>query len=801
MATDALWADELDSGFSLVEKNDLDVWGMFWRRKWIILTCVLLGLLGGFLYFYSATPFYKSSANVLIERKQPPLQGAMGARFNVYQNMADVMKHPIVMRSPEIAANAYEDHQLSQCVSLKGAESPVGDILESLDVGALQEGLGVFEVSYVGTDRQDTGKIVSAILDSYRVFLEATHRNVGQETRQLITQSKDELRRELSGMEKAYAEFKGAAPLMWKDGLGINLHQERQALIEKNRSDTLLEISRLESELKTIKDAFESGQSVTGILSVAMAAMGDATTRPVSMVERRRFQNDFTRQYQARIADQQFLARAQQTMMPLKLQEEELGARYGKDHPRVKTVRRSIEQAQEYLDEMVRDERRYRQQNAEYESENYDFEAELAKWQKSILVSYVHSLRQQLSQSKEQFEDLDLMFQGEASEAKQLAVYQTKDEAFRKDIARTESLFNQVVESLDQINLNDDGNGYNFKVISAAGPGWKVAPSPVKTFGIAGVLGTLLGCGLAFLLEQKDQSFRSPVEIAQYLQTPVIGNIPVIDFEDDDRPEASKDLASVLCTVHEPRSPESEAYRTIRTAIFFDARGSEHHVLQVTSPRPGDGKSTLAANLAVTVAQGGKTTLLIDADFRRPTAHRVFGFNKKKGMAALVKGKAEPHEVLHPISCVPNLTVAPCGLRPTNPSELLSSKEFVSALEYLKEQFDFVIIDTPPLLAVSDPRAVAASVDGVVLTMRIDKEARPVAKRATEILRESGANVVGIVVNGVNGGIDKKERNAYYDYGAHTYGYNAYKYGYGHAYGYGDDYEEDEEEEGQPLNG
>ena len=785
MAIDTLWSDEFESDFSASEKNDLDVWGMFWRRKWVIISCLVLGLLGGFLYFFSATPLYKSSANVLIERKQPPIQEMAGTRFNVYQNIADIAKHPIVIASPAIAVSAYEDHQLSQCPSLQGAENPVAKIMESLNVEIFQEGIGVYEVSYVGTNRQDTGKIVSAVVESYRNSLQTSHRTVGEETREYITQTKEELGRELRTLDKNYAEFKEDAPLLWRDGLGINLHQERQMQIENNRSLVLLEISKLESQLNTIKDAIENKQSLAGIISMAMTSLGDQGARPVSLFERQQYQYQVQTQYQSRLSDQSLLARTQQLLMPLKLSEEELIARYGKDHPRVKAIRRSIVETQKSLDEMEQVDQKHRDVFAEM-MDSFDHESETRRWHRSILKSYVQSLKQQLSQARSQLTTLDEQYRTETEKAKMLTRAQATDEQFRNEIERKKELYDQIVKNLEKIDLNDDGTGYRFQVIAAAGPGWKVAPNPIKTFGIAAVLGTLLGGGLAFLLEQKDQSFHSPVEIAQFLQAPVIGNIPVIEYRQDEIPEQSKDLDGVLCTVHEPRSPESEAYRTIRTAIFFDARGSDHHVLQVTSPRPGDGKSTLAANLAVTVAQGGKKTLLIDADFRRPTAHRVFGFTQKKGMAALLTGKAEPHEVLHSIECVPNLTVAPCGLRPTNPSELLSSKQFAATIAYLKEQFDFVIIDTPPLLAVSDPRAVAASVDGVVLTMRIDKEARPVAKRATEILREAGASVVGIVVNGVN---DKTE---HYNHGAQAYGYNANKYGYGHAYGYGDDYEEED---------
>lgn len=774
--TDTLW-DDFDSGHS--HGHSIDLWGLVWRRKWVILSCMILGLLAGFLYYYSATPFYQSSANVLIERKQPPLQvGEMAMRVDRYETIADTMKHPIVMQSPQIASTAYDDHRLEQCLSLKEFESPVGAILTNLSVESIQDGLGVYEVSFIGTDRQDTQKIVQAVIDTYKDFLVDMHASVGVETRNLITNGKDELSRQLRTKEELYTKFRAESPLM------LNLHQDRQASIEATRAATQLEISQIESQLKSIKESLRRGENLQGILMMAQSAFPNST-QPVGLVDRYEFQ----RQLQTRQAEQQLVVRAQSTMMPLKLQEEELLSRYGKDHPQVKSVKRSLAEAKKYLDELAEVEKQYIERNQDY-NDGPELEQKLQAWRRSMIRAYVDSLRQRLALAKEQFDRLDELFRAEEKAARELAFYQSKDQAMQNDIERTQNLFDSVVANLDRISLNS-GDGYNFREISSPVPGIKVSPSIPKTFALSLILGSLVGGGIAFLLEKSDQSFRSPVEISRYLDVPVIGNIPIVELGDSDKTPATQNLDSVLCTAHKPRSPESEAYRTVRTAIFFDARGSNHHIIQVTSPRPGDGKSTLSANLAIAVAQGGKKTLLIDADFRRPVAHKVFGFNKPIGIASVVEGQAEPSEALTKIECVPNLWVMACGQRPENPSELLSSKQFLSTLEYLKEEFEFVIVDTPPLLAVSDPRAVAASVDAVVLTMRIDKEARPVAKRATEILNECGANLVGIVVNGVGNG--KKDRT-HYDYGAQTYGYNAHRYGYGSAYGYGDDYVDEQQQ-------
>ena len=757
--------------------NGFDTWSMLWRRKWIVTASTVLVLLLGLLYFLQAPPVYQSVARVLIERKRPalPIGTAHESAWSARQYfLADALKHPIVLQSPEIVASAIQGHKLNQLESLKGSENPLETILENLKVGAEIEGLGVYNISFDGANEHDTRKVVRAIIDTYREFLQATHEDVGRETRELILQGKEELLRSLQSTEQAYNDFRSDAPLMWRDGTGTNIHHERQAAIEAQRSAILLKKSELESRLNAVEDAIRRQENLDAILSMAAQALPDVE-RPVAKithpVDRRR----------------DAVMREQATLLPLLLQEEEFVSRYGDDHPKVKSVRRRIKHTREFLTKIAETEEAIANEPPDPKQE-----ALLRQWKQDLIRSYVAMLRQDLQESQEAVDKLNELFQNEAKLAKDLAVHQIEDEGFRNDIARKQQLFDRLLKSLDEISLVKDYDGYNFSELAQPGTGIKIAPSIPKVFAISGILGMMLGAGLGYLVELTDKSFRSPVEISQSLQLPVVGNVPVMAADESVVADANHGIAPVLCTIHQPRTPAAEAYRTIRTALYFNARSEKHQVIQITSPRPGDGKSTLAANLAITIAQSGKSTLILDADFRRPTQHRLFGFSKSVGLATVVDGRAEPADAYQTISSIRNLTVMACGPRPENPSELLSSLQFQTTLAYLREQFDFVIVDTPPLLAVSDPRAVAAQVDGVLLTMRIDKEARPVASRAREILIETGANIVGIVVNGVG----HKEGGRYYKYGTERYGYATNRYGYGHGYGYGygygDDYNDDE---------
>jgi polysaccharide biosynthesis transport protein len=278
------------------------------------------------------------------------------------------------------------------------------------------------------------------------------------------------------------------------------------------------------------------------------------------------------------------------------------------------------------------------------------------------------------------------------------------------------------------------------------------------------------------------------------LQLPVIGHIPYVAPGDDDE---ESEIDSSICLYHQPRSKWAEAYRGIRTALYFSTRGEGHKVIQVSSPNPGDGKSTLAANLAVAIAQSGKKALLIESDFRRPRVHKLLGIDSDVGVTSVIDGTVELADGIQE-TAIDNLFAMGCGPRPSNPSELLSSQRYAELINILREKFDYVIVDTPPLMAVTDPVVVAPRFDGVLLAIRIQKRSRQDCARTTEMLLSVGAKVLGVVVNGV----DQRDRYGYGYAGTYRYSSNSGSYGGYTDFIYDDTYSsyyEDEEEEEEPI--
>jgi len=339
--------------------------------------------------------------------------------------------------------------------------------------------------------------------------------------------------------------------------------------------------------------------------------------------------------------------------------------------------------------------------------------------------------------------------------------------------------------------------GYSASDITPPNFGGKVAPVMVQSALFGMVIGLMLGGGAMAFAEYNDKSFKSPAEIRKRLGVPVIGHIPELRLDLPAESGTPSGMRASMAAALRPKSIEAEAYRGVRTQLYFSTQGRGHQVIQVTSPNPGDGKSTLAANLAITIAQSGKRVVLLDCDMRKPQVHKIFELEKdgKKlefGLSDIISGNATIARALKR-SPVPNLDLIPCGPRPKNPAELLTSPRLQQLMDDLRSQYDFVIVDTPPVLAVSDPANVAPRVDGVIIVFKMTKNARPAAERTNEQLLALGANVLGVVVNGSAGSISTSYNG--YNYGS-RYGYRYTDYTYAYNYGLENDADDDDNDGG-----
>jgi non-specific protein-tyrosine kinase len=307
--------------------------------------------------------------------------------------------------------------------------------------------------------------------------------------------------------------------------------------------------------------------------------------------------------------------------------------------------------------------------------------------------------------------------------------------------------YTSLLQSYEQVRLAEAESTSNVIQVEPAQPPEKpVLPRTLLNVSLACVLGFLLGLGIAFLLEALDNTLRTPEDVSGQLGLPVLGVIADSHFAND-RP----------AVIAEPRSPVAEAFRTLRTNLQFASVDVPLRTILVTSPSPGEGKSTIAANLATVIAQGGKRVVILDADMRRPTVHQIFDVKNENGLTDLVlNGNHNPgHQTQQ--TTVEGLTVLTSGELPPNPVELLGSEKMSALIEAISRQADVVVIDSPPVLMVTDSSVLAQRVDGVLLVIRQGETNLEIARQSLEQLQRVGANVVGAVLNGVKFG-----RSSYY---------------------------------------
>jgi capsular exopolysaccharide synthesis family protein len=285
------------------------------------------------------------------------------------------------------------------------------------------------------------------------------------------------------------------------------------------------------------------------------------------------------------------------------------------------------------------------------------------------------------------------------------------------------------------------------------------------------VLGGLLGgTVLAFVSENLDNTIRTPDEVETVTGLPSLATIPAVK---QPAPTSSKlALPHLPMTITAPRSTFSEAFRALRTSLLLAFPGAPPKIIVVSSPLPSEGKSTVALNCAAVLAQHGRRVLLVDADLRRPTLHSKLGLKSIGGLTACLTGAEGPDSVAVAIPAI-NLTLIPSGSAPPNPADLLGSEQMRQLLERWKVEYDHVIIDTPPVLAVTDAVLMASQADVVMLVVRSAATKRNSLKRASELLRRASPRMAGTVTNALN--VNSSDFEDYYG----VYG-SEYEKGYYH---------------------
>ena len=438
------------------------------------------------------------------------------------------------------------------------------------------------------------------------------------------------------------------------------------------------------------------------------------------------------------------LVELQKQLADLQSQKAELSVRYGDENPKVKEVNEKLEVIQKQLDDSLR------------------------SLEEKLKTEYERALR-----DEQNFKALLAGAKNEATTQNQAEIQYT---LLNQEVEVNKQLYQDFLNKTSQAEAQKVEQQNNLRIIEAAEvPGAPISPRRGFSIFAALLLSTGIGVGLAFFLDYLDNTIKTVEDVSRYAQLPALSVIPAVGGSMSRRlgmrgrkvltaTTSASERGYQLVTL-EPQSSAAEAYRVLRTSVLLSAAGQPPKIVLITSGQPGEGKTTTAINTAISLAQLGASVLIVDCDLRRPTAHKVLGIEHQQGLSTyLSQAQVTLDEVIQPLP-IENLSLLPCGPIPPNPAELIISERMKDMFNELRGRYDHIIVDSPPLVNVTDPVILSTMVDGVILVVHGGKSTRDIVRRARQELATVGAKIFGIVLNNVDlrrEGYDNYYYNRYY---------------------------------------
>jgi len=749
------------------QKTEIDLlffWRILLKRKWIVLTFLLVVVTATAILSFTATPIYRATATILIENPQPEymsIQDLFSSRQYGYQDRffntqlellrsrglgERVVKRMDLANRPEFSEKLGGSPSILGTLKnfvtlrwLRGRPKPAEEIelndpealqarnavLASQVIGrvmtAIVQGTGLVQISYRSSNPKLAQEIVNTLVEEFYGYSIESRYEATKQASDFLTEQIAQLRSDLEVKQRELQRYGQQKNLMFLSnqedtavGEFSNLYNAYlQAQIKRVNKETVLrELRGLNLDALSTPTRI-SNASVSGLLA-------DYLKTKIEYDEKLKF-------YQESYPEMQRLKSRLDTQKA-QLQVE---------------IRNALEAADSEYRAAVKEEGTLKAMMDQQKLEVVESSSNKVRY--NVLKAEVDGAQGLLSflQSKQQ----------ETQVSARVAGQRTSD-----------------IRIIDKALL----------------PRRPVSPNVMKNILMSLMWGLFLGLGLAFAVEFMDTSLKSPEDVEKLTGLSALGLIPsyaggakssYLHYYSYGKPQktsqqgSDKQPASIeLINHHDPNLAVSEAYRTIRTSILFsqtDRSGGK--ILSFTSAFPQEGKTTTAVNVAVSFAQLEEKTLLMDCDLRKPRIHKIFKVRNTVGLSNILTGRVQPREAIQS-TMVDSLRILPCGPIPPNPAELLNSARMRELLEALRSTFSHIIIDTPPMLFVSDAAIMGSLSDSTVIVLRPEKAYRkPFLKMLTE-LDKAKAHIVGVIFNDVN-----IRRNTYY---ADHYRYH-YRYSYG----------------------
>ena len=714
----------------------LDRLNVFYKYRHVAISVLLLVVLASLLRTYTTTPMYRSQARILIELEDERTE-AVGINSNTNQYAQDpapyfqtqyriltgrelarrVVQRLNLARVPEFNGAGPEPTRVSQVLAAmrEQIETPVRNLLGRPARRPRTAGTTTSEAALI--DAFLSRVSIEPVTESHLVdvsFVSADPRftvRAADALAEEYVQQNFELRRQntAKSLEWLGQELaKQKAKVEDSERAMAQYREDQNALsLEDRQNIVVARLNQLNDAATRAKMSRVQKESLYNQIKSIGPTVASPDTIPSIL------QNPYIQSMKTRLAD---LQRERTTLME----------RYGDKYPDVMKVNANIQDAQRQL------------------------QLEIAKAIEGIRNEYQSAVTEERTLA------------GALEEQKAAAMDLNRKSVSYTVLEREAQSNRQVYEALLQrekeLQVTANGRGNNVRLMDHAElPGGPFTPNPRRDIMLALMAGLALALGVVLGVDYLDDTVKTPEDVTRKLKLPFLGMVPKISG--DDQP---------VLSVRVPHE-FGEAFRSLRTSLVFSNGSESMRVVMVTSSQPLEGKTTTACNMAIALAFGGARVLLIDADMRRPGVHRTLGLQNTVGLSHLLTGQATPRQAIQKLED-PNLWVMTAGVIPPNPSELLASERMKTLVKHAQDgPFDWVIIDTPPVLAVTDAVILAPLASGVTFVIGSEMTRRRLAERAIETLMTSKPHLLGVVLNRVDLARNKYYYSRYYGYKYKSY--------------------------------
>ena len=683
-----------------------DYWRVLVRHRGAVLLVFLGVVLTAAAWTFTSRPVFSASATLRIDREGPRVvkfEQVVREDPEGDSTQMQLQTYLKLLQSRALAARVIDRLELADQPEFRGLDPRRGELLDAfvdrLQVAPVRNSRLV-KVSFQSRNPELAARVSNGVTETF-IAQQLDHRvEATRHASEFLSTHVDDARRALEAAETQLTRFLEANDILFVATDRVNDRSgERQSLVGQ--------------QLVTLSEALLKARAerIAKQSLLAQAGRADADSLPA-------------------VLQNSLITHLKQEATALEGKYRELSQTFKPEYPRLQRLGENIAQIRRQLREEVR--------------------------------RVVEAIRSEYGSALQNETELRKLMDEQQGRVKTVDAQMARYNLLRREVDANRELYATLSTRLKETRISGTLLASNISVVDRAEvPVTPTHPRTVLNLLLGGLIGIFGGVVVAFFFEYLDTSIRDPREVESLLQLPTLGLVPSRAALSGHALERRAPGPFALVAHDSTSSMLAEAFRGLRTSVVYATPERPPKTLLVTSLQQQDGKTSVSTNCAISLAQLGGDVLLIDADMRHPNLHEILGVTSVPGLSDLLAGGVEMSEVIRPTK-IPGLYVIPAGPVPVNPTELLASRRLTDALAALESRFAHIVIDTPPMLGISDTLVIAPRVEGVILVLRHGRANRSSAQRAVHMLGAIRARILGVVLNHVDAGSFRGEGYGYY---------------------------------------